>query len=125
MTNSVVLVGRLTKDPELKYSPTGTAVTNFTLAVDGFKKDDTNFIQIVTFQKQAENCANFLVKGRLCAVTGYIETGSYEKDGQRVYTTKVIANNVKFLESAKQEKKVDPFKNEGTPVNIKDEDLPF
>jgi single-strand DNA-binding protein len=74
----------LTKDPEFKYSTAGTAVTNFTLAVDGFKKDDTNFIQIVTFQKQAENCANFLVKGRLCAVTGYIETGSYEKDGQRV-----------------------------------------
>ena len=108
--NSVVLVGRLTKDPELRYIPSGTAVSTFTLAVDKNlsreKKQEmesrnqptADFIRIVVWGKQAENCANYLAKGRLVAVQGRIETGSYEKDGIRRYTTDIVANNVEFLE---------------------------
>ncbi len=103
MLNKTILIGRLTRDPELRYTQGGIAVTNFTLAVDrGFKGQDgekqTDFIPIVVWRTQAENCAKYLGKGRLVAVSGRIETGSYEKDGQKVYTTNVIADEVKFLE---------------------------
>lgn len=110
--NNTVLIGRLTRDPELRYIPnSGAAVTKFTLAVDrGLSKEKKNemeakgqptadFIQIVVWGRMAENCANHLAKGRLTAVQGRIQTGSYEdKDGKRVYTTEVVANNVEFLE---------------------------
>ena len=108
--NNVALTGRLTRDPELRYIPTGTAVTKFTLAVDKNlsreKKEEleskgqptADFINIVVWGKQAENVANFTSKGKLIAVQGRIQSGSYEKDGQRVYTTDVVANNVEFLE---------------------------
>ena len=110
--NNVVLIGRLTKDPDLRYLPnTGTAVANFTLAVDrNLSKEkraeaqekgqaEADFIRIVAWGKLAENVANFTNKGRLVAVNGRIQTGSYvDKDGKRVYTTEVFANNVEFLE---------------------------
>ena len=110
--NNIVLIGRLTRDPELKYIPgTGTAVSKFSLAVDkGLSKDKkqemesqnkptADFINIVVWGKQAENAANYLAKGRLVAIQGRIQSGSYEdKDGKRVYTTDVVANNVEFLE---------------------------
>ena len=104
--NSVCLIGNLTRDPELRYS-TGanqTAICRFTLAVnDGYgEKQRTNFIPIVVFGKQAENCDRYLAKGRKAAVAGRIQTGSYEKDGRTVYTTEVIANNVEFLSSGQQ-----------------------
>lgn len=111
MANVVVLIGRLTRDPELRYIPvTGTAVTKFNLAVDrGLSKDKkqemkskgqptADFINITVWGKMAENAANFLVKGRLVGIQGRIQTGSYEKDGTRVYTTEVVATNVEFLE---------------------------
>ncbi|MDX1807508.1 MAG: single-stranded DNA-binding protein [Paenisporosarcina sp.] len=102
--NRVVLVGRLTKDPELKYTPSGVAVCRFTLAVNrsfsnqqGEKEAD--FINIIVWRKPAENAANFLKKGHLAGVEGRIETGSYEgQDGKRVYTTEVVADNVQFME---------------------------
>lgn len=105
MMNNVSLVGRLTKDPELRYSPNGIAITRFTLAVNrtfseqgGERKAD--FIPIVVFKKKAENVANFLSKGSMAGVTGRIETGSYEgQDGKRIYTTQVIADSVQFLDS--------------------------
>lgn len=109
--NNVVLIGRLVRDPELRYLQTGTANTTFTLAVDkGLSKEKKNemeaqgkptcdFIRIVVWGKQAENAANYLAKGRLVAIQGRIQTGSYEdKDGKRVYTTDVVANQVEFLE---------------------------
>lgn len=101
--NSVVLIGNLTRDPELRYS-TGanqTAICRFTVAVnDGYgEKQRTSFIPIVVFGKQAENCDRYLAKGRKVAVNGRIQTGSYEKDGRTVYTTDVIANSVEFLNS--------------------------
>lgn len=110
--NNVTLIGRLTRDPELRYIPnSGTAVSTFTLAVDKQLPKDkkqemeqrnqptADFINIVVWGKVAENCANFLNKGKLVAVQGRIQTGSYEaKDGSKRYTTDVVANNVEFLE---------------------------
>lgn len=110
--NHVVLIGRLTRDPELRYiATTGNANARFSLAVDrGLSKEKkqeieakgqptADFINIVVWGKQAENCANYLSKGRLVAVAGSIQTGSYDgQDGQRRYTTEVVARNVQFLE---------------------------
>ena len=104
MINSVTLVGRVTKDLELKYSPSGVAVCKFNLAVNrNFKSKDgeqqADFPMILTFRKTAENAANFLRKGSLVGVTGRIQTGSYEnKEGQRVFTTEIMADSVQFLE---------------------------
>ena len=94
-------IGRLTKDPEVRYTPDQMAICRFTLAIDdGYgEKKKTNYIPIVVFGKQAESCEKFLVKGRMVAVEGKIQTGSYEKqDGTKVYTTDVIANRVEFID---------------------------
>lgn len=104
MINSVVLVGRLTKDPELKYTQGGVAVTRFTLAVNrpftnqqGQREAD--FVNCVTWRKQAENTANFLKKGSLAGIEGRIQTSNFEgKDGNRVFMTEVVADSVQFLE---------------------------
>ena len=121
--NNVVLIGRLTRDPELRYIPSGTATTSFTLAVDKNlardKKQEmesknqptADFIRVVVWGKQAENCAQYLVKGRLVAVNGRIQTGSYEKDGITRYTTDVVANNVQFLEWGDSNKPSGPSGN--------------
>ncbi|HAU4827882.1 single-stranded DNA-binding protein [Clostridioides difficile] len=107
--NSVILIGRLTKDPELKYIPgSGTAVSTFTIAVDRdyIKKDgtkETDFIPIEVIGKLAEVCANNLGKGRLVAVEGSIKVNSYEKDGEKRTYTKVHANKIKFLDYKKDD----------------------
>lgn len=103
MLNRVVLIGRLTKDPELRYTQNGVAVTSFTLAVDRTFKNaqgerDTDFIPCVTFRQLAELCANYLGKGKMAAVDGRIQVRTYEgQDGQRRWVTEVIAENVRFL----------------------------
>jgi single-strand DNA-binding protein len=102
--NSVILIGRLTRDPELRYSPnTQTAVAHFTLAVDRQRgqngESQADFIRITVFGKQAETVERYLKKGSQAAVNGRIQTGSYTKDGQTIYTTDVIANRVEFLGS--------------------------
>jgi len=102
--NKVVLIGRLTKDPELRFTPgNGTAVTTFTIAVDRrFSKDgqkEADFIPVVVWGKQAESTANYMSKGKLIGVSGRIQTRNYEaKDGTRRYVTEVIAEEVQFLE---------------------------
>lgn len=101
--NNVVLIGRLTRDPELRYTTSQMAVATFTLAIDrptkADKEKETDFPRIKAFGKTAENCEKYLAKGRMVAIQGSIQTGSYEdKDGKRVYTTDVIANRVEFLE---------------------------
>lgn len=103
--NKVVLIGRMTKDPELAFTPgAGTAVTKFTLAVNRrFKKDgqtEADFIPVVVWGKQAENTANYMTKGKQVAVSGRIETRSYEaKDGSgKRYVTEVVSDEVHFLE---------------------------
>ena len=94
--NKSILIGRLTKDPELKGKE--KVYTRFTLAVDRVGSEGADFIPVVVFGKQAENAVKYLAKGRKVAVEGRINTGSYEKDGQKVYTTDVIAERVEFLE---------------------------
>ncbi|MDN4617643.1 single-stranded DNA-binding protein [Paenibacillus sp. PsM32] len=160
MLNRVILIGRLTKDPELRYTPTGVAVAQFTLAIDrpftsqGGERE-ADFIPIVVWRQLAETCANYLRKGRLTAVEGRIQVRNYENnEGKRVYVTEVIADNVRFLESSrdgansnsggKREESSygsghsgnqssnggarnhqDPFSDDGKPIDISDDDLPF
>lgn len=130
--NRAILIGRLTKDPELRYTPSGVSTTSFTLAVDRpFTNQngdrETDFLNIVTWRKQAENCANYLSKGRLVAVEGRIQTRSYENsNGQRVYVTEIVADSVRFLEPGNnKQREADPFSADGTTVNISPDDLPF
>ena len=96
--NNVTLIGRLTKDPEVRYAGE-SPIANFTLAVDRQAKEKTaDFIRIVAFGKTAELCERFLAKGRMTAVQGRIQTGSYKKsDGTMQYTTEVVADRVQFL----------------------------
>lgn len=141
MMNRVVLVGRLTKDPDLRYTPNGVPVATFTLAVnrpfsskEGERESD--FINCVVWRKPAENVANFLKKGSLAGVDGRLQTRNYEgQDGKRVYVTEVQAESVQFLEpkgEKKQDKSAqkftsdpgDPFQGNGQ-INIDDSDLPF
>ncbi|MBS2971091.1 single-stranded DNA-binding protein [Metabacillus sp. KIGAM252] len=171
MINRVVLVGRLTKDPELRYTPAGAAVATFTLAVNrtftnqqGEKEAD--FLNCVVWRRQAENVANFLKKGNLAGVEGRLQSRSYEdQTGRRVYVTEVVADSVQFLEpkgsgnsggggnsnnfydggqsqggqksygGSDQQRNNnnqgrtsfddDPFANDGQPIDISDDDLPF
>lgn len=101
--NKVVLVGRLTKDPELKFTPgNGTAVTTITLAVDKYNAStgqrEADFISVTIWGKQAESTANYMNKGSLMAISGRIQTRSYDaKDGTKRYVTEVVANEVSFL----------------------------
>lgn len=102
--NSVVLIGRLTRDPEVRYSAgTQMAICRFSVAIDRPPRQNgekqTDFPNVVVFGKQAENCERFLAKGRLVGIQGRLQTGSYtNKDGATVYTTDVVADRVEFLE---------------------------
>ena len=104
MMNRVVLVGRLTKDPDLRYTPSGVPVATFTLAVNRTFSNqqgerEADFINCVVWRKPAENVANFLKKGSLAGVDGRLQTRNYEgQDGKRVYVTEVVAESVQFLE---------------------------
>ncbi|WP_456364771.1 single-stranded DNA-binding protein (plasmid) [Priestia aryabhattai] len=104
MMNRTILVGRLTKDPEFRYTPSGVAVATFTLAVNRTFTNqsgerEADFINCVVWRKQAENVANFLKKGSLAGIDGRIQTRSFEgQDGKRVYVTEVVAESVQFLE---------------------------
>lgn len=101
--NKVILIGNLTKDPELRYTPNGVAVTTFTLAINRPRTNqagerEADFINIVAWQKLADLCATYLRKGRQAAVEGRIQTRSYDnKEGKKVYVTEVVAENVQFL----------------------------
>ena len=143
--NNVVLIGRLTKDPELRYIPESqNAVATFTLAVDRpfSKEKQADFIRITVFGKPAENCERFLVKGRLVGIQGRLQTGSYKnKEGATVFTTDVVADRVEFLEWGdkagsgsgsgsgsgfeKQDAKGAPEIPEGFQALEDDDDIPF
>lgn len=134
--NKIILIGRLTAEPELRYSQNGTAVASFTLAVNRkFKKDEADFIPIVVWNKPAESCANYLKKGSQVAIEGRIQTRSYEtQDGQKRKITEVIADSVEFLSKAsgnqvqnstqKQTKK-DDWGEYGTEVDKGEDEIPF
>ena len=105
--NNVILIGRITADPELGYTQSQKAMCRFTLAVDR-AKEGADFIRIIVWDRQAENVNRYLHKGSKCAVNGRIQTGSYkDKDGKTVYTTDVVANNVEFLDSKNADKPAD------------------
>ncbi len=140
--NSVSLIGRLTRDPEVRYSAgSQTAVAKFTLAVNRpFAKEgeqDADFIGITCFGKTAELVEKYMSKGRQVGVTGRIQTGSYEKDGRKIYTTDVIADRVEFLdrgnsnsETYSQPEVNNPFDNEDDQLpagfaKLTDDDIPF
>jgi single-strand DNA-binding protein len=161
MLNRVILIGRLTRDPELRYTPAGVAVTQFTLAVDRpftnsqSREREADFINIVTWRQLAETCANYLRKGRLTAVEGRIQIRNYDNnEGKKVYVTEIVADNVRFLESNNSagnreegagssnanasyggggggnrnggsREQQDPFIDDGKPIDISDDDLPF
>ncbi|GAA0334711.1 single-stranded DNA-binding protein [Bacillus carboniphilus] len=168
MLNRVVLVGRLTKDPDLRYTPSGVPVATFSLAVNRTFTNqqgerEADFINVVVWRKPAENVANFLKKGSLAGVDGRIQTRNYEgQDGRRVYVTEVVAESVQFLEprgasqgngesgfsggsrdrdfgynqnqpqrnnnrNNNQHSRLDddPFADNGEPIDISDDDLPF
>ena len=134
MINRVTLVGRLTKDPNFIESQ--VAVANFTVAVNRTFKNkngeqEADFINVVTFRKQAENVNNYLSKGSLVGIDGRIQTRNYEnKEGQRVFVTEVVADSVQFLEPKSQQNKPqqtqakdNPFANGG--ADISESELPF
>ncbi|SFS37019.1 single-stranded DNA-binding protein [Marininema halotolerans] len=159
MLNRVVLIGRLTKDPELRYTQSGVAVASFRLAVErpftnqqGEKEAD--FIDIVAWRQLGETVANYMKKGRLVAVEGRLQIRSYEnQEGRRIRISEVVADNVRFLESRAQaaasdagsynqdygnsggngggnfgggrSPSNDPFADDGKPIDISDDDLPF
>ena len=138
MLNKVVLMGRLTKEPELKYTPSGTAVASFTLAVDRrFQKNgeerQTDFLSIVAWGNTAEFVAKYFTKGQLIALCGRIETRNWEdNDGAKHYVTEVVADEVYFVESKKAQESVTPKAPEKPAQPTadfeeaeKDDDLPF
>lgn len=138
MINNVVLVGRIVREPELRYTPQNTAVATFTLAVNRRFKNaqgerEADFINCVIWRQPAENLANWAKKGTLVGITGSIQVRNYEnKEGQRVYVTEVLVDNFQMLESnsnktekgkTKSNQDKDPFA--GSPMEVSDDDLPF
>lgn len=131
--NSVVLIGRLTKEIELRYSNSGMASARFSIAINRGKDKNgedrgTDFPNIVAFGKTAENCEKYLAKGRQVAIQGHIQTGSYEKDGRKVYTTDVVADRVEFLEWGDRSQSSSQGSSAGIPEGfqaIDDDDIPF
>lgn len=108
MINRTVLTGRLVRDPELRYTPIGVAVANFTLAVNrpfanASGEREADFISCVVWRKPAENLAKYIKKGGLIGVDGRLQSRSYEQDGKTVYVTEVVADNVQFLEVKKND----------------------
>jgi len=125
MVNKAILIGRLGKDPDVKYTPDGTMVTTFSLATteqwkdkNGDKIQKTEWHNIVTWKKLAEICGNYLKKGSLCFIEGRIQTRSWEdKDGIKRYTTEIVASNMKMLDG----KKAEELAADGMPLD----DVPF
>lgn len=148
MINRVILIGRLTRDPELRYTSSGVAVATFRLAVNrrftnqqGEREAD--FINIVAWRQQAELCANYLKKGQQAGVEGRLQSRTYEnREGRTVFVTEVVADNVQFLTppgqggtpqgdqgnsgfADNQDSFEDPFSGSGETIDISDDDLPF
>lgn len=121
--NNVTLIGRLTRDPEIRYMTDHerTCIARFSIAVNRPYKGEkaTDYPNIIVFGKQAENVEKYLLKGSQVGISGRLQTGSYEKDGRRVYTTDVVADKVEFLSK--------PEKRYEMPENFSeiDEDVPY
>lgn len=140
--NRVILIGRATKDFELRYTPNGVAVANGTIAVDRpvaqGKEKEADFINLQAWKQLAETAANYIRKGHKFAVEGRIQVRNYDNnEGKRVYVTEVVVERLEFLESKNanhdsqnsggnaSNSRNDPFKDDGKPLDISDDDLPF
>ncbi|MZL11783.1 single-stranded DNA-binding protein [Clostridium beijerinckii] len=126
--NKVILIGRLTKNPDLRFLPgSGAATTSITLAVDKYNtktgQKEADFVPVVIWGKQAESTANYMRKGHQMAIFGKIQTRNYEnKDGKKVYVTEVVAQEVKFLSKAAQAQSQNSF-NDDPYKGLGDDDL--
>jgi single-strand DNA-binding protein len=137
MMNKVLLIGRLGKDPEVRYTPDGTMVTNFSMATDEYRKDKsgervqrTEWHRIVTFGKLAEICGNYLSKGKLIFIEGRIQTQSWEdKEGNKRYTTEIVASDMRMLDSKgggkSQDMSADVTPSYSTAEPTPEDDVPF
>jgi single-strand DNA-binding protein len=138
MINKAILVGRLGKDPEVRYTPDGTMVTNFTMATDeqwkdknGERAQKTEWHRIVTFGKLADICGKYLVKGKLVFIEGRIQTRAWEdKEGVKRSTTEIVASNMQMLDSKGQRdadagREEPPLPHPGVDGAMPDEDVPF
>jgi len=130
MLNIVVLIGNMTRDPELRYSAQGVPVTSFTLAVNnGYgEEQEASFFRTVCFKKTAEAVAQYTNKGSLVAVQGRLQSRNYEKDGQRLTIVEVVAQNVKFLDKKKESSSSNSSNDSKSNSNDEDysqDDLPF
>lgn len=133
MINNTVLVGRLTKDPELRKTQNGISVVSFTLAINRtFNREETDFINCVAWKHSADFMAQYLNKGDLVGITGRIQTRSYDdKNGKKVYITEVVADNVQSLGPRKERENVEYHENtpeiefSGPVLDIDSDDLPF
>lgn len=128
--NVVALVGRLTRDPQLKRTAQGEAVTSFTLAVNrNYTKDgqqQADFINCIVWRKLAENVERYCSKGSLVGVEGRIQTRSYENNqGQRVYVTEIVCDSVQFLETKKAESNNQVYNNQPNSFDISNDDIEF
>ena len=123
--NHISLIGRLTKDPELKYSQSGKAFCNFTLAVTReFKREEADFINCVAWDKRAEAIAEHLKKGKRIALQGRLNVNSYDKNGETVWRTDVVVDKFEFVDSAKSETSKNKSYSNNDEV-LDDDDFPF
>lgn len=137
MLNRVILIGRLTRDPELRFTTSGMAIARFSLAVDRNRLNkegqrEVDFINIVVFNKQAENCGQYLSKGKLAAVDGRLQISNYEtQDAQKRTSAQVIAENIRFLSPKGDGGATSNFtgtidlESISSEVDCSDDDLPF
>jgi single-strand DNA-binding protein len=134
MYNRIILIGRLTRDPELRYVPSGAPVASFTLAVDRPFRDqqgnrETDFIDIVAWRKLAEQVSQYMSKGRMVAVEGRLQIRSYEtQDGQKRKVSEVVADGIRFLDRGKTAPGAEapaPAQEVAAPSGTEDEDVPF
>ena len=131
MINNTVLVGRLTKKPQLKHTNSNIAFSRFTVAVNRPFKDnqsgeyETDFISCIAWRKQAENLCRFTDKGKMVGVTGRIQTGSYDKDGRTIYTTDIVADSIQFLEPKDKQPTPEPKPTREPTIDVKEDNLPF
>lgn len=125
--NNVILMGRLTRDPELKYSQAGKAYCRFTVAVNrDFNREEADFINCLAFGKTAETIAEWLGKGRRIALQGRIQTGNYEnKNGDKVNTFEVVADRFEFVDSAKSDTSKNQSYSNNDDVLDDNDDFPF
>lgn len=125
MLNKFIGIGRLTKDPEMRTTESGTVVTRFTIAIDRkYKKEETDFLNVIAFNKTAEFVSKYFTKGQMILVVGSIQTRSWEKDGKKNYATEIIAEEVNFA-GDKKDKQSSTSAEDFIPVDDDPDTLPF